>query len=311
MVGSGNGTRHNSRMTRTLKQHVVTTADGVQIAIDDSRPDGDVGSDDVTLVFLHGIAQSRRAFRPLLEAPPSSLRHARLVAFDMRGHGDGAEAALSPEQLTKQALVHDVNAVLDGLQLVRPVLVPWSYGGVVVGALLAALGTDVAARLGGIVSCAAAVKTGRAGKGVYGATMLAHGKAMVSDDDDVYRSACAAFIAGSSVQALEPTLTSVLVAEMQRVSAPVRRALLSGAHDDTALWQSAAIPLGLIHGDDDAVVLPAMSDALLAVRPDAIVQRLPGVGHVPWLEASDVFGEAIAACLGTMLRHTVEEAPRG
>lgn len=274
---------------------MVTTSDAVDIAVDDSVDDA-TGQDAPVLVFLHGIAQSRRAFEPLLASPPASLRRFRLVAFDMRGHGAGARALLSAAQLDRRALALDLVAVLDGLALARPVLVPWSYGGVVVGAWLAALGDAAAARVGGVIGCAAAFKTGREGKGLYGATMLSQGKPLVGDDDNAYRAACHAFIGGSSARPLPQDLVSILVEEMQQVPAAVRRALLGGAADDGASWAKASVPMGLVHGTADTVVLLAMSEMLKTVRADVSLRMLEGVGHVPWLEAPDRFGEAVAAC---------------
>lgn len=294
---------------------MVTTKDGVDIAVDDSVDDG-AAADAPVLVFLHGIAQSRRAFEPLLAAPPSSLQRFRLVASDMRGHGAFARAPLSPEQLDKRALVLDVEAVLEALALSRPILVPWSYGGVVVGACLAAWGDGAVDRVGGVIASAAACKTGRAGKGLYGATMLSHGKAIAGDDDVAYRAACAAFIDGCSARPLPPSQVAMLVAEMQQVPASVRRALLGGADDDTPSWATSNLPVGLVHGAADTVVLPAMSEALQAVRDDAAQRRpgqapstslrlLAGVGHLPWLEAPDVFGEAVAACVDACVHPTL------
>jgi pimeloyl-ACP methyl ester carboxylesterase len=59
----------------------VTTPSGVRIAFDEAGPAGAPAC-----VLIHGIAQSRACFRSLLESPLAE-RH-RLVAFDLRGHGE-------------------------------------------------------------------------------------------------------------------------------------------------------------------------------------------------------------------------------
>ncbi|HEU4536257.1 MAG TPA: hypothetical protein VFS00_19165, partial [Polyangiaceae bacterium] len=55
----------------------VRTADGLRIAYDDAGPPGAPA-----VVFVHGIAQGRAAFRGVLEGPLA--RELRAVAFDVR-----------------------------------------------------------------------------------------------------------------------------------------------------------------------------------------------------------------------------------
>ncbi len=48
-------------------------------------------------------------------------------------------------------------------------------------------------------------------------------------------------------------------------------------------------PLGLIWGEKDRTVPVSFADAVLAVRPDAELVRLPDSGHVPMVECPDAF----------------------
>lgn len=128
-----------------FKRRRVTTADGVSLnVIDAGNRDGPV------ILFVHGISQGWQSWIKQLSDP--GLRSAfRLVAFDLRGHGEseGAQGALDEDGLpfdllpsaayntgdaatTAQLWANDVEAVIDGLNLHRSTLVGWSYGGVVV-----------------------------------------------------------------------------------------------------------------------------------------------------------------------------------
>ena len=132
-------------MSSSLTHHVVVTDDGVRIhAVSAGNPSAR------PIVFVHGFSASWKAWQHQLTDPALTERH-RLVAIDLRGHGDseGAIGALDPagQRLPSLSAAHildetfsggsnlwanDVDAVISGFGLSEPVLVGWSYGGVVV-----------------------------------------------------------------------------------------------------------------------------------------------------------------------------------
>ncbi len=57
----------------------------------------------------------------------------------------------------------------------------------------------------------------------------------------------------------------------------------------TGAIESDPSPLHIVWGMDDPIAVPTMVDTLLAVRPDATVVRLDGVGHYPMVEAPTLF----------------------
>jgi len=77
-----------------LTHHIVTTADGVQIhAVSTGNPTGR------PIVFVHGFSASWKAWAHQLADPKLREWH-RLVAIDLRGHGnsEGAIGALDPAE---------------------------------------------------------------------------------------------------------------------------------------------------------------------------------------------------------------------
>ena len=104
----------------------VETADGVKLnVVEAGRLDGP------PMVFLHGLASSWKAWEEVMTAPELASRY-RLIAFDLRGHGD-SDTDLKPEQLTAEGPEAssrlwslDLDAILAGLR--SPVLVGWSFG---------------------------------------------------------------------------------------------------------------------------------------------------------------------------------------
>jgi 2-hydroxy-6-oxonona-2,4-dienedioate hydrolase len=68
-----------------------------------------------------------------------------------------------------------------------------------------------------------------------------------------------------------------------------RQALLS-----TEEWRSIACPVLLIWGDKDAVVPPAVGEALASVIPDSRLEIIGGAGHNPQFELPDQVNPALA-----------------
>jgi pimeloyl-ACP methyl ester carboxylesterase len=136
--------------TRMLIQRNVTTADGVRLnVVEAGNPSGP------PIVFVHGISQSWLSWMAQLSDDGLRAKY-RLIAFDLRGHGEseGSNVALDsegkPMALLADAKFNDGNAastsalwagdlaaVISGLGLQAPLVVGWSYGGVVVADYIA------------------------------------------------------------------------------------------------------------------------------------------------------------------------------
>jgi len=113
-----------------LRHHRVETADGVRLNVVEAGL-----LDGPPMVFVHGLASSWKPWEGVI-AHPELISRYRLIAFDLRGHGD-SDTALNPEQLTAdgpQASARlwslDLDAILAGLR--SPVLVGWSFGSAVI-----------------------------------------------------------------------------------------------------------------------------------------------------------------------------------
>lgn len=65
----------------------------------------------------------------------------------------------------------------------------------------------------------------------------------------------------------------------------------------TGAIESHPAPLNVIWGDVDPVAVWDMVGKLVQARPDAIVDRLSGVGHYPMVETPDRFNAALAGAL--------------
>ena len=66
--------------------------------------------------------------------------------------------------------------------------------------------------------------------------------------------------------------------------------------DATAYLRGTGFPLVLVHGKADDLIPVDMAREILAVRPEAQLVELPGVGHMPMMEAP----QAVAAALRSL-----------
>jgi non-heme chloroperoxidase len=261
----------------------VRSTGDVNIAVEEAGP-----RDAPPIVFLHGFAQSRHAFRPLLDGPLGQTH--RLVAFDLRGHGDSDKPDGESPYVQGDCLGDDLHAVLEDLGLVRPVVVAWSYGGVVLGEYLRKRRGNA---LAGVLLAAAAIQVGKGAKAFFGPAMLENARALLSDDPAVYEAGSRAFVAGCSVEPLSPVVVDAAVAHMRRVPVHVRRAYLARSDDFSAELGRCEVPLVTVHGRGDRVVLPLLSEHIGALVPSTVAVVLDRVGHLPWLEAPEPFAQTV------------------
>ena len=263
----------------------VTSADGTGIAVETTGPIGAPA-----IVLLHGIVQSRQAFRSVLDGPLA--RDHRLVAFDLRGHGQSDKPEAPEAYSAGDQLGEDLHAVIATLGLDRPAIVAWSYGGVVVSEHLRRYGD---AGLGNVIFLGAAIRLGKPAKGLLGPTMLANGRGLVSDDDAVYRAAARTFLEGCFAN--DGAHVDTMLAEMMLVPAHARRALLTRSEDFDSALAGSKLTFATIHGAEDTVILPAMSEHLARVHPGTRATVVPGVGHVVPVEAPAAFEAAVRAAI--------------
>lgn len=240
------------------------------------------------IVLVHGWAFSARAFEPLV-APLA--RHGRVLALDLRGHGDAPPA---PPGHGVAAHARDLAAFLARERLERALLVGWSLGAQVALEALPLVGERVAGlALLAATPCFAA----RAGwdHGLPPASVRAlsarvrhrpevalrrffDGMFAPEELPDGERAALAAAVLAAplSLEAALAELEDLLVADQRPRLDAIR------------------LPTLLVHGERDPICLPAAS-AFLAERVRAARRwLLPGVGHAPQLSRPALVADLLA-----------------
>lgn len=257
----------------------VTGGSGVRLAV---RTAGTVAGPAV--VLLHGWAQSSRAWTNQLTGRMAGSY--RLVAADLRGHGDSDAPVDGYDDPT--AWADDTRALLDHVG--RPaVLVGWSYGGLMITDYVRRYGTDGLAGLA-FVGAITEIDRGRAG-GKVGPVMRAALPDALSDDPDIARPALETFSAGMS--ATPSGRAAELAGESLRVPARVRAALFARDIGSADVLPTIDVPTLVLHGALDAVVAPSAGEYTASLVPGAVSAVFDGVGHMPFAERAELFDETL------------------
>jgi pimeloyl-ACP methyl ester carboxylesterase len=265
------------------QSHRVSGAAGCELFVDETgNPDGQ------PILFIHGLSQCRLAWNRQLDS--ELRRDMRLVAMDLRGHGRSQRPRDAYGEPSLWA--DDIHAVITTLGLRRPILCGWSYGGVVIGDYVRRHGE---AALGGIVLVGAVSMLGEAVLPFLGPEFIDVLPALFASDVEESNAGLQAFIRICASADPEPEEFFSILGYNSVVPPHVRQAMLSRtvSHDD--LYARLETPILITHGLEDRVVLPAMSEQLARVVPNARTSFYPGIGHSPFRESTDRFNTDLHA----------------
>jgi len=260
-----------------MKAKMVEGAAGVNLHVREGGvPNG------VPILLIHGWSQSQLCWTKQFE---SSLRdECRIVALDLRGHGMSDAPAESAQYTDGDKWAEDIAAVIDALELERPVLVGWSYGGFVISDYVRRFGED---KIAGINFVGGAVVLGpKAFGSLIGPGFLENAPAACQDDLLTNIAAIRRFLRACIAKPIVQDEFEQILAFNMVVKPSVRGALIQRELDFASVLQGITVPVLVTHGRSDTVVLPAMADYILAHCKTARASWFDGIGHAPFLEES-------------------------
>lgn len=275
---------------RTLKYRplTVTTPDGLRIAVQDWGQPGR-GRD---VLLIHGFSQAGLCWFPQFSGPLAQ-RH-RLVTYDLRGHG-ASDKPLDPACYREpKRWADEVAAVIDAARLVQPVLVAWSYAGRVVLDYLAEYGSDAVSGLV-MVAAASTAEPSTSGPSAPLMTQMCNAKDLVEN-----LTATESFIDACVSRPVSAEARALMLGYNMLVPVPVRAALRGRPADYVGLLSRLTIPLLAIHGREDRINLPAMTQHTLAHCPSARALFYDGIGHTPFWEAADRFDHDVSGFIAQL-----------
>ncbi|GHU34917.1 alpha/beta hydrolase [Betaproteobacteria bacterium] len=272
----------------TGRRHRVKTKDGLDIEV---REWGDPNGPEVLLI--PGVAQSYLSFVKQYSAP--EMQKFRIVSYDPRGHGLSDKPLGNPLYQEGWRWSSEVRSVIDALGLRRPVLAGWSLGGRIARQYLVDCGDD---GLSGVVflSC----------RPVEVPQVLGHGNAILQnvDMDDCASRIDVATAFLHNCFGKQPETEEFIFALAFNMLCPFEiRNQIGQWRTEPSVSEEALrrvkVPVLVVHGRQDILVLPEAARITAELIPHAQVQWHDDCGHSPFFEDADQFNAGFVDFVGS------------
>ncbi|WP_135504183.1 alpha/beta fold hydrolase [Roseovarius aestuariivivens] len=243
------------------------------------------------ILFIHGWSQHHMCWAKQFESALADSH--RLVAVDLRGHGQSDTPKDAESYSHGDLWAEDINSIIKTLELERPVLVGWSYGGLVISDYLRRYGDE---DISGINFVGAAVGIGPKWFGSHiGPGFLENAPPACSDDQVVALQAIQRFLHVCFEQPLDAKDMELAMGWNMLVQPFVRASLIQREDDFTPELERLQKPSLVSFGDRDSIVLPKMAETIIAHVPYGQSSEYKGVGHAPFCEDANRFNDELAA----------------
>ena len=266
------------------RRHSVRTPDGVEIAAYEyGNPQGPA------ILFIHGYMQAALSWDRQTR-DPDLAREFRMVAYDIRGHGNSVKPEGDAFYKPGQAWAGEVKAVMDQLALQRPVLVGWSYGGRIMGDTLNAFGHGAIGAMNWVDATSSVSDASRFGRA---ARLIGPAAAGSPDMATAITSTVAFLRACFEIQPSASDFETMLAFNMM-VPRHVRLGLAGRPLDIEARLRALDIPVLVTHGLHDRVTDVSMARYTASVVPNAKLSVFDNAGHAPFWEDAPRFNRELA-----------------
>ena len=285
--GRGRAVGHERSSLPDARSHVVPTFDGGETYVVERGP-----RHARPIVLLHGLSLSSAAWHDQLVDLGDEFR---VVAVDFRGHGRSTPGR---EGYGLEHLVRDLTGVLEHLEVHDAVLVGHSMGGMVIMRFCIEAPSVAQERVAGIVL----VSTAAGGLlAPYGLAALARFTVPAARRSSAWLgrvpegrllpSSDAAFLvtrAGLGRHAdpahVELTRTMMSATSPRAIAESFRSLVDLDVREELA---GVAVPALVIVGTHDLLTPPRLAKEIVRHLAHAELVVLPGIGHMPMLEARD------------------------
>ena len=263
----------------------VAGAGGVPLAVTvTGRQDGP------EILLIHGLGHGRSSFRHQLISDLAD--DYRLVAFDLRGHGQSGKPWTQDAYNNSATWAADVLAVMAATGLSKPIVVGWSFGGLVAADLFRKVGSEriaalvLVSSLAGMVNYAPDYSRG-------GAEMAEAYRLLAEPSLENQVQAIAIIAPFLGADAVDPDWQDT-VRQLGLMLPPYVRPLLSGRPSrNNDLLPRLDLPVLVLHGAEDAAIPQSAVDAFIAAAPQATAYQYEHKGHSPFAEDPAAFNATL------------------
>ncbi len=264
------------------KALTIKTPDGLSIAVQEwGNPAGP------EILFIHGFAQCYLSW--LKQTRSDLAKTFRMITYDNRGHG-GSDKPFEPIYYKEsKRWADEVQAVIDGLKLKRPVLVGWSYGGRIISDYLTIHGQE---KISGINYVGATTNSDPNLK-LFGPGAALLGP-MGSDNLEVNITATRKFLRLCTAAPLSQEDFEIMLAFNMLCPAKVRVGMGGRPAQYSETLSKVRIPVLVTHGKEEQVVLGAMAEYTAKTIQGARLSWYENAGHSTFWENPQRFNTELA-----------------
>jgi pimeloyl-ACP methyl ester carboxylesterase len=277
---------------RVLSYHVfrVLAPDGISVAVQDWTPANASGAPPDTsgrpaVIFIHGFSQSHGAW--LKQVTSSLAEDHRLVTYDLRGHGESAKPTDPMFYRESSRWAGELREVMACANLVKPVVVAWSYAGRVVLDYLSAYGDS------GIAGLVMVNATSKADADVLGPAIPLL-RQMGNSDPTISADATRALLHACVAKPLPVEEFEYMYRYNMAVPSKIRANLGGRETAYEPALKRLRVPTLVLHGDLDPINLPAMAAYTVSQVRGARRIQYEDVAHMPFWESPQRFNRDLA-----------------
>ena len=263
--------------------HTVLGGDGLALHVREWGP-----PDGPPVLFIHGWSGNQMCWRHQVDS--ALVEEFRVVALDLRGHGMSDRPLDAGRYQDARLWAADIAAVIEQLNLDRPTLVGWSYGGFIICDYLRAYGESAVSAINFV---GAAVNLNERFDDI-GPAFLSNAPAGADPDLPTRIAALRRFWRSMSADPLDSTDFETGLCGSVSVPPQVLGALISRQIDSDPVLAQTTVPILVSHGRHDQIVLPSMAEHILQACPTARASWYDRVGHVPFAEDPSRFNHELA-----------------
>jgi non-heme chloroperoxidase len=245
------------------------------------------------ILLIHGMAMGLQSFRPQFES--DLAKRFRIVAFDLRGHGNSGKPWRPEDVQPAEVWADDVAAVIAAKGLKKPVIVGWSFGGFVAAdyfrkyGVSGIAGFNLVASIAGLVPQPPPIGNIPPEELKRRAAMQTSGNLL--DNLAVVEATVKLF----EFPGMVPEYRDQMYAMGAMLPAYMRRAFVGRNLDHQDVTPKLDLPILVTMGSRDLAQGREPFDRLRAALPKASYSVYEGVGHLPFAEDPERFNRELAA----------------
>jgi len=265
-----------------MKRHMIIGGGGVALhAVETGNPTGR------PVVFIHGFSQSWLAWRRQMKSELESAY--RLVALDLRGHGLSAKPREA--YADSRLWADDIHALIQTLELDRPVLCGWSYGPLVILDYIRHYGEGAISGVnfvGGVTRLG-----GEEALSVLTAEFLGLVAGFFSSDAELSVRSLSSLLQLCFATDLSAEDNYLLLGCSVSVPPHVRQALFARSFDNDDLLPKLSRPVLVTHGREDAVVKTTVIEKQMARIPRLETHLIENAGHACFWDDAPAYNRCL------------------